>query len=139
MLTRVAQSEFSPPSGSNVLTLAHDLPLHPNWLIAQLDFYALCQTLGFADFCNFEYSGYNYYNAVWSYYSWLQQPFGKGDGSDGKTDNRLWFATPGFIINYAPTVTNTQDLHVVSVRGQAFLDWMQPTKYKKRRLFVPYR
>jgi hypothetical protein len=52
------------------------------------------------------------------------QLYGRGDGSDGKADNRLCLATPGQANSKAANVN--QDQHNVSVRGQAFLDWMAP-------------
>jgi len=125
--------------GNNMATLSRDIPLHPNWRIIEQDLYALFQQTGYSDICIEDYDSYPGSPNNWPYYHSPQQPFGKGDGSDGKADNRLWFCTPGFIINYAPTITNTQDLNTVSVRGQALLEWMQPAKEKKRRLFVPYR
>ena len=76
-------------------------------------------------------------NMLGAQYSWGDQPAGKGDGSDGKANNRLCLATPGYPNSKAST-TN-QDLQNVSVRGQAFLEWMQPAQDKKRMLFVPYR
>ena len=70
-------------------------------------------------------------------YTWGWQPHGKGDGSDGKANNRLCLATPGY--PYSKASTTNQDQQNVSVRGQAFLEWMQPAQDKKRMLFVPYR
>ena len=69
--------------------------------------------------------------------TWGWQPHGKGDGSDGKANNRLCLATPGYPNSKAST-TN-QDQQNVSVRVQASLEWMQPAQDKKRMLFVPYR
>ena len=125
--------------GNNQTTLGRDMTYHPNWRIIEQDFYALLQLSGYMDIAINDWCGPLSPPSDYAYYHSPHQLFGKGDGSDGKADNRLWFCTPGFIINYAPTITNTQDLNTVSVRGQAFLDWMQPTKDKKRRLFVPDR
>jgi len=48
---------------------------------------------------------------------------GRGDGLDGKFDNRLCLATPGKTYTKGPEVD--QDANAVSVRGKAFLDWME--------------
>jgi hypothetical protein len=58
---------------------------------------------------------------LWGLYHWQQQPYGRGDGSDGAADNRLCLATPGYPHSKAPTVN--QDLQNVSVRGLAWLAW----------------
>jgi hypothetical protein len=80
---------------------------------------------------------YYFGNNNWGLYHSPYQPYGKGDGSDGKANNRLCLATPGF--THTKAATTNQDQQNVSVRGQAFLEWMQPAQAKKRMLFVPYR
>jgi hypothetical protein len=124
-------------NANNATTLSHDMPYDPNWLIIEQDFYALLQRSGFVDFCITDYSLYYFYNSNWGNYHWPSQPSGRGDGSDGKANNRLCLATPGF--EYTKATTTNQDQQNVSVRGQAFLEWMQPAQDRKRMLFVPYR
>ena len=124
-------------NANNATTLSHDMPYDPKWLIIEQDFYALLQRSGFVDFCITDYSLYYFYNSNWGNYHWPSQPFGRGDGSDGKANNRLCLATPGF--EYTKATTTNQDQQNVSVRGQAFLEWMQPAQDRKRMLFVPYR
>ena len=67
----------------------------------------------------------------------MRQPQGKGDGSDGKANNRLCLATPGYPNTKTPT-TN-QDSVNVSFEVKAATEWMQPAQDKKRMLFVPCR
>ena len=57
----------------------------------------------------------------WCLYHWLGQLPGRGDGSDGKFDNRNCLATPGREGSKGPN--ENQDLKAVSVRGQALIDW----------------
>ena len=64
----------------------------------------------------------NYGNASFGAYLWQTQDHGRGDGSDGKANNRLTLACPGKTNSKSPTVN--QDMVNVSVRGQAFIDWM---------------
>ncbi len=126
-----------PPGINNCTALSHDLPFDPNWLIIEQDFYALLQESGFVNVNLYSYDIYYDSSANWGLYHWPYQPYGKGDGSDGKANNRLCLATPGF--EYSKAATTNQDQQNVSVRGQAFLEWMQPSQGKKRMLFVPYR
>ena len=117
--------------------LNHDIKYDPVWRIYEKDFYALLQRLGFTDVNIYAECLYYFYQYAWSIYSWSAQQPGKGDGSDGKANNRLCLATPGY--PYSKASTTNQDQQNVSVRGQAFLEWMQPAQDKKRMLFVPYR
>ncbi len=128
----------TPPAGiTNQISLSHDLTYDPNWLIIEQDFYALLQKSGFVNANVYSYSIYYVTPNNWGLYHWVNQPYGKGDGSDGKANNRLCLATPGY--EYSKAATTNQDAVNVSVRGQAFLEWMQPSQGKKRMLFVPYR
>ena len=127
----------APHSANDLTTLARDLPYDPNWLIIEQDFYALLQTSGFVNLNMYSYDIYYVGNDNWGVYHSPCQPYGKGDGSDGKANNRLCLATPGF--THTKAATTNQDQQNVSVRGQAFLEWMQPAQAKKRMLFVPYR
>ena len=54
-------------------------------------------------------------------YHGLWQDHGRGDGSDGKADNRLYRANPTSPNYKGANVC--QDDRCVSVRGQAFIDW----------------
>ncbi len=63
----------------------------------------------------------DYYGA----YHLQQQLHGRGDGSDGLSDNRLTLACPGK--PHSKPATVNQDVACVSVRGQAFIDWMKAT------------
>ena len=117
--------------------LNHDISYDPVWRIYEKDFYTLLQSYGFTDINVQSYVMYYFYETAWGIYVWAAQQQGKGDGSDGKANNRLCLATPGYANSKAST-TN-QDQQNVSVRGQAFLEWMRPAQDKKRMLFVPYR
>jgi hypothetical protein len=98
-----------------------DIAYNPNWLIAEQDFYAWEQANGFTG-ANV-YSLSQYWNPEgWGLYHWLLQDHGRGDGSDGKTDNRLWRAHPK-AARFKRPGTN-QDQKCVSVRGEAFRDWL---------------
>jgi hypothetical protein len=128
----------APPDGiNNGATISHDIVYDPDWLIIEQDFYALLQTSGFVNANLYSYDIYYYGTANWGLYHSPYQPYGIGDGSDGKANNRLCLATPGF--THTKAAATNQDQQNVSVRGQAFLDWMQPAQAKKRMLSVPYR
>jgi len=127
----------APPDMNNGATISRDVCYDPNFLIIEQDFYALLQRSGFANVNLYSYDIYYDGTANWGLYHSPYQPYGKGDGSDGKANNRLCLATPGF--EYSKAATTNQDQNTVSVRGQAFLEWMQPAQGKKRMLFVPYR
>ena len=117
--------------------LNRDISYDPVWRIYEKDFYALMQSLGFTDMTIQSNVAYYFYQSDWAMFVWGHQPPGKGDGSDGKANNRLCLATPGY--PYSKASTTNQDQQNVSVRGQAFLEWMQPAQDKKRMLFVPFR
>lgn len=98
-----------------------DITYHPNFRLAELDQFAIWQK--YLDrIC---INGFNarwfagFYQ--WSMYHWYGQLPGKGDGSDGRADNRLCLATPGLPGSKAANVN--QDLMNVSVRGQALVEW----------------
>jgi hypothetical protein len=112
---------FSQGTGShanNQTTISHDMVYDPTWRVIEQDFYACCQRAGFVDFAITEYSAYYFYSSNWSVYHYTQQMAG------APLSNRQWFATPGFRVNYDGTIGNSQDIHMESCRGQAFLDWM---------------
>jgi len=98
-----------------------DIFYNPNYRQCEIDTYVLYQTLG--------YHRVNIYSLLylappqsdWSCY-WAQgQLPGKGDGSDGKADNRLNISMP----QQANSKSYTMNPHAtnVSVRGQALLDY----------------
>jgi hypothetical protein len=92
-----------------------NLIYNPNFYWAEQSHYALLQTLGVADFHIYGI-GLRFAPDGWGvYHHYAQQP-GRGDGSDGKADNRL------FRFGVKPATVN-QDASCVSVRGQAWLDW----------------
>ncbi len=101
----------------------HDVIYDPVWRIYQKDLYALEQQSGFVDVARYAYSLYWFYNATWNYYSWVGQQAGKGDGSDGKANNRHCRAIQG--LQYSKSITTNQDQLNVCVRGQAFNEWME--------------
>jgi hypothetical protein len=126
-------------SGANVRSCCgernDDLVYNPQFRQCTLDFFAFCQKW---------VKGGNTYSygmptgetQQWVVYHWQGQQPGKGDGSDGKSDNRLCLAYPGQ--PHTKATTTSQDLQNVSVRGQAFLDWMKVmTPVVKKRHFVP--
>ena len=99
----------------------HDIAYNPNWRIAEQDFYAWEQANGFTG-ANV-YSLSQYWNPQgWGLYHGLLQDHGLGDGSDGKADNRLWRAHPKAASYKGPRVN--QDQNCVSVRGEAFRNWL---------------
>ena len=117
--------------------LNHDIQYDPVWRIYEKDYFALLQNLGFSNINNQSIIIYYFYEMAWGTFYWGAQPTGKGDGSDGKANNRHCLATPGY--PYTKAATTNQDATNVSVRGQALAEWMQPAQDKKRMLFVPYR
>src|SRR5208337_5322758 len=76
--------------------LNRDISYDPVWRIYEKDYFALLQRLGFSDINIQSLVMYYFYQYAWDVYSWGWQPHGKGDGSDGKANNRLCLATPGY-------------------------------------------
>jgi len=105
----------------------HDIQYDPVWGIYEKDFYGLLQDYGFEGLAIYSRSLYYFYQTAWGAYHYVGQPYGKGDGSDGKANNRLWFVSPEFAVNYAGTASTNQDLNCVSVRGQSHVEWMGDT------------
>ena len=117
--------ESGAPAGArNVMTLNRDILYDPNYRIAEQDVYAMFQRANLMNLHLYSFGIYYSGSNDWNIYPWPYQQPGRGDGSDGLSDNRLCLATPG----YANTKTSAvnQDGHNVSVRGQAFLDWLSP-------------
>ena len=133
----------SPGGVNNPNTLMIDLCNDPNWYVAEQDFYALLQRSGFANLNIYSYNIYYNGSNNWGAYHDPYQPYGKGDGSLASNGvayaNRNYFITPGFQIDYAATPATSFIANTASVRGQAFLEWMQPAQGKKGMLFVPHR
>jgi hypothetical protein len=116
----------------------YDLIYNPNWYIAEQDWFGMLQTYGFVNLNQYAYSMAAVGNAQWGAYHWEGQLHGRGDGSDGLADNRLTLGCPGKPHTKTPNVN--QDQANVSVRGQAFLDWMKSMVHNRRpRLVFPSR
>lgn len=87
------------PMGSNYFysnMVSSDVRYMPVWRIYEKDFYAMIQENGYSVMHTYAYSLYTYYQNKWMIYAWPNQKPGKGDGSDGLTDNRLFLNTPGY-------------------------------------------
>lgn len=109
---------------------SRDIQFHPNWYIIEQDMYKLFQTAGFYHLNLYSYDMTYASPALWGLYVHSYQHSGRGDHSDGKSDNRLCLATPGQA-NTKPGTTN-QDLTNVSVRGLALKDWNRGAKYYRK-------
>jgi len=119
---------FPFPSGVTYATeRLRDLVYNPYWYFTEQDFYAFLQTSGFFRENIYSYDMQYSNNAAWGMYHWVDQPFGRGDGSiasDGRSHNNLLcLAQPGQPNSKAPT-TNL-DQQQCCVRGQALYDWLQ--------------
>jgi hypothetical protein len=95
---------------------------HPNWAIYTNDYHALLQSYGFVNANHYAYVMPWPSNAAWGVYHNAYQLPGKGDGTDGKADNRLYLATPGQA--HSLPSTTEQDHVTVSTRGYAINQWM---------------
>lgn len=119
--------QTGPSASSNYpMQMTRDMPLDPNWRIIEKDMYAAFQSCGFANLNLYSFSIYYDNTNDWGLYHWIYQQPGKGDGSDGLFNNRLCVATPGYDgpLDFTKSSTTNQDANTVSVRGQAFLEWM---------------
>ncbi len=131
--------------GSNLrpayLERSHDIMYNPLWYFVEQDFFGQAQLAGFCQLnlyalCMSSAETNSYYGA----YHTPWQVAGKGDGTDGKADNRLTLACPGK--PHTKAATTSQDVANVSVRGQASLDWMEEVASpppKKHHMFPFYR
>jgi hypothetical protein len=99
-----------------------DMIYHPNWAIYTNDYHALLQSYGFVNANHYAYVMPWPSNAAWGVYHNAYQLPGKGDGTDGKADNRLYLATPGQA--HSLPSTTEQDHVTVSTRGYAINQWM---------------
>jgi hypothetical protein len=103
---------------------ADDICYNPQFRQCTLDFFAFCQKwIRHGNSYAFDLPTGE--GTMWCTYHWQGQQPGVGDGSDGKADNRLCLAYPGQ--PHTKATTTSQDATNVSVRGQAFLDWMKAT------------
>ena len=125
-----------PPNGTDdpsVYTNGREMQLdvcyNPNFYNAYRDyFYVLKKTGDMDGLAIFNYcqvpsplaSGTGLWDEMWGTTHWHGQPAGRGDGSDGKADNRLTLAQPG-LPNSKHPLTNI-DATNVSVRAQAVID-----------------
>lgn len=133
-------------AGKNVrpafLERSHDMIYNKLWGEAERAFLGMLQQAGFCQINQYalcmgaaeENTYYGAYHTPW-------QVAGYGDGSDGKADNRLTIACPGK--SHSKSSTTNQDVVNVSVRGQAFIDWMKalvaPTLARNPGRFPFYR
>jgi hypothetical protein len=101
-----------------------DLVYNPCFRQATLDFFAFCQKWVLHG-NTYSYGMPTGETQQWVVYHWQGQQPGKGDGSDGKADNRLCLAYPGQA--HTKSTSTSQDYTNVSVRGQAFQDWFGGT------------
>ncbi len=99
----------------------HDCVTNPNWYNAEQDFYAWLQMQGF-DHLHVYALAMFWGPQAWGMYHGILQDHGRGDGSDGKLNNLLCRANPT-ATHYKGASVN-QDMNTVSVRGQAFIDWL---------------
>ena len=108
-------------------TVTHDWFYDPTMFWYQQAFYALMQQAGFAGGCAYTLDYGYYYNAAWTYTESTAQWPGRGDGSDGLANNRLYRATPG-LVNSLPksggNYTVNQPSVTVNPRLLAHQEWM---------------
>jgi len=103
---------------------SHDLLYNPNVYYLEREHYGILQDAGFLRHHTYALSmGSAETGTYYGMYHIQTQVAGRGDGLDGKFDNRLCLATPGKTYTKGPEVD--QDANAVSVRGKAFLDWME--------------
>ncbi len=125
-----------PPNGINDVTKYPyglqkqlDVLYDPNWYNADRDLYRVMKKIGDADgvalFTHCQFPAYiNVGSGVeahmWGLTAYHGQPAGRGDGSDGKADNRLCIAEPGHAHSKSPFVSLEESN--VSVRLQSVID-----------------
>jgi hypothetical protein len=133
-----------PGSVTNALAKTWDATYDPNWYIIEQDLYGIWQSIGYQRFNIYALSMIQVSGDLWGVYRSTDQDHGRGDGSDGKANNRLCLAQPG--LPHSKASTTNVDLTNVSVRGQALLNWNgsntpapPPTVRRKPRLvFRPF-
>lgn len=125
-----------PPNGTNDTSIyPHgvernlDLNYNPQTRHAITDMLYMAQQRGVNGLCFFEYAhwphgidvGTGKYFEMWGFVHYQGQPAGKGDGTDGKSNNLLCRMQPGLPGTKAP-LTN-YGANNVAVKLQAVLDW----------------
>jgi hypothetical protein len=99
---------------------SRDCIYNPLFYFAEQTHYAILQAAGVSEYHIYG-AGLPWAPQGWGLYHAYNQDFGRGDGSDGKANNRLFLADPK-AAGYKGATVN-QDSKCVSVRGQAWLDW----------------
>jgi methionine-rich copper-binding protein CopC len=101
-----------------------DATYRPNMYIVEQDVYALysqyMDTYALFNMINGYFVDPNFL-LTWGLYTWGGQQRGRGDGSDGKFDNRTLDIAPGLPTSKA--AREPYESKKVSVRGQAYIDW----------------
>lgn len=105
-----------------------DMKYSPNFRVVQYNEWTLWQSKGMAHFSQFCYTYEHFKDTLnppryneWGMFHHMFQPWGVGDGSDGKADNRLTLAVQG--LPNSKTSNVNQDGANVSVRGYAHRLW----------------
>jgi hypothetical protein len=109
------------------LESSRDVSYSPLFRIAEQDQYALWQQY-FHKCVITQYSLHWVGYKQWGFSHWLGQLPGRGDGRDGRADNRRCLATPGLPGSKGPT--ENQDARNVSVRMRALIEWNQMTGHR---------
>jgi hypothetical protein len=113
--------EYASPVGSaNREARNHDIQYNKNYYRTEQGYYKLLQDSGLQ---NVHIMGLGIgWPYAWGLYHQRTQQHSRGDGLNGAYDNStatLTPGTPGYVGNYLK-----QDRRVDSVRGQAFVDWL---------------
>jgi hypothetical protein len=119
------------PANTDIERRTHDLVYHPAMHATFTAYLASLQNGGVSLFAHYlltHASGWQYHQGGWNVYFWHGQPWGYGDGSDGKADNLKCLAT-------TKPANVQQDFQNVSVAGQAWKDWAAALPDK--RFIVP--
>jgi hypothetical protein len=105
---------------TNYIPRFRDLYYSPRMVDTYRAYLTMLQNAGIDTFCHFllgnNFGWQNDAIAAWPMYTFQGQGWGRGDGSDGKADNRLCSA-----LTKPPTVN--QDYSNVSTQAQAWKDW----------------
>jgi len=128
----------NPPNGisdptiyTNGIARNLDLCNNPTMYCAHTDMMSICQDRGIHGYCFFDHmqwphqvaQGTGFYHEMWGLTCYHGQPGGRGDGSDGKADNRIALARPGQAGTKSPLANyGTSN---VSTRLGSVLDWNQ--------------
>jgi hypothetical protein len=121
--------EFAAPAGAKRHDeRSHDIQYNPNFYDAEQGWFALLQKYGFTTLHIYGL-GIGWGPQSWALYHGRTQPHSRGDGQGGAADNRHISVNPnspywigkGMTFNQSAYV---QDQRVDSVRGQAYIDWV---------------